>query len=404
MPVPRFTPVSTLDRRLSNIPLLGGGKARTMGTAPASELTAMGSPPTLTLTAAVEPAASTKKIAWNWPGYRSNMPMINNGSEQAVGQSPIYANETERAGPAGSSIRREFDFDGQYFSVRVSSQAGLKLRIWVNEIPSSSALILASTITGYTVGGQYLNVNFGSRAYRRLVFEYEDTANAAVWGSAWTDPRDSITPPSTPSPLVMWVGDSYGLGLEATYYSSAFSIQAARMLGWPNLWNQTSVASTGLVATHENYGNYKSRLAKDVLPYMPETNGLLVIQGSINDGPHANTVAQALAEYYAAFKAQRPKIPVVITSPLFAAEPTSEYLTIASILQERAETLGLPYLNMMEPETPTFTGTGKAGSPADNGNADYYRTSAGFHPNEQGHYYLAHQIATKLAIAAGQQL
>lgn len=386
--------VADSDPRV-NPSIAGSAKIRTMAAAAANLLTAMASPPTLALSASISPAGSTKTIAWNNGAYRDSGPVINNGSNQAIIQAALQSDGVTRASGWGQGWLREFGFDGQYLSIRLSQSATRFLRIWVDGVPHSATLVAQSSLIGYTgSGGIYLNIDFGSRAWRQIAVELEDSTSVVPYGSMTIDPRDTVTPPLAAGSLWMWVGDSYGQGTGATRYAYGFVYQMARMLGMPRFWQWTSQASTGLVKTSSPYGAYLTRIA-DVIAQNPAG---VVIQGSINDAGQAG-IGAALTTYISTLKAALPRCRVIVTSPLFVASPLASYTTVGTDMSTAAAALGVPYLDLLTPAY--FSGTGKQGSTTGDGNADYYRATDGTHPNDAGHYALARTIAPLLGAQMG---
>jgi lysophospholipase L1-like esterase len=394
--------------------LKGDERIRVMGQAAPGAQTPMATPPTITLAATVSPAASTKNIPSNNGAFNSNCPTnYNAGSGVTNPLGPLYANGTRHSSWGQGWVRR-FDFDGRYFSLRINQSATMKLRLWVNEQPSSADLVSQSTLTGYTgTGNIWMNVDLGSRSIdpRRIMIEIEDTATPTSWGSMEIDPRDTVTPPAIASPRLLWVGDSYGQGNGANLYSHAFNKTVAWKLGIIDMWNWCSLSSTGLVKTNGADGNYQSRSA-DVYAAAATTSpgcgAIVVIQASLNDAAYIGTgqIAAAFYQYVSGLRSAARQATIIATSVPYVATPNAAYITVSTEVQNAAINSRVPFIDLITPTAATtyYSGTGTTAAPTGDGNADYYRAADGVHPSDNGHLNLGHVFAQLLGPVIGQTL
>jgi lysophospholipase L1-like esterase len=286
--------------------------------------------------------------------------------------------------PPGASDylwRVEFDFDGSDFELIARCSATAKWRLWVDGQPHAAAPV------NYTItdnSAQFMKVSFGSRAYRKLVFEGEGNW---YFGGIQTLPVDTVSPPSTKrGPRLALVGDSYAVGSQGgNQRGLSYVPKMSRLLGCRDFTMTTAAGGTGLIAPG-TYAKYQDRLA-DVTAYAPD---IIIVQGTLNDGAQtAADVKAAAISYVNAARAALPNALIVLVGTLYAATPGATYTAHAQAIADAATDRGVPYINPIG----WFTGTGNNTAAAGNGNADYYRASDGAHPSPLGHDYIANRMA-----------
>lgn len=373
---------------------------------------AMASPPTIT---ASSTQVLTKFVAPDWSGYRISGAPQYQKSGLWVPRRSIDLSSTYDGWAGG--WRREFDFDGPKFEFQTTPRTDSRLVIWVDDQPHTLTPLQLSSLAGVTVNsGIWITVDFGSRARRRIMIDMIGTGPVAT-GGAWTNPdgpvsfgslvvanTDSVTPPSTAGPRIVWVGDSIaaGAGQDGSAQQDrrcAYTTQAAWRLGIADSFNHTSQPSTGLVQQSGGFGGYESRFGADVAPLAPD---ILVLQCSINDAvgwpAHQAALGPAFDSYVARVRDDLPGALLVAISPIIAGTPLSEQITVRDITKARASALGVPYIDCMDTTTPVFFGTGRVGSTTGDGNADYYReaSSVKTRPNPAGHAHLGAFVAREM--------
>lgn len=306
-------------------------------------------------------------------------------SKYILGYGPTTA--SARVFDQSQALTVAFDFDGQAFEIDTQyNAAGQTFRVWANEQVSPTH----STPT--TGGEKYIKVDFGSRAQRRIVIDFD---NAPYFAGVFIAGPDSVTAPSAKSTLKFAVvGDSYSYGLGTTLYAASYCAPLARTLGLVN-WRKYGVSGTGFVTTPGGGAqNYVGRI-NDVLSFQPD---LVFVQGSINDNNQsAGTVQTAATAYFAALKAGLPATTQIATSgPLRSTVPIASDLTIGTAIAAAAATHGIPYIDV--PNSGWITGSGNTAAPTGTGNADYYSSNSPVtHPSLAGHAYFGTQLGRELA-------
>jgi lysophospholipase L1-like esterase len=376
--------------------LRGSDRIKQMAVTPAHNPTVMSSPPTITQNTTVTAGLTATYTASHlrWSGPLATAPTVG-GSMQPRGSSTAAGVEHFNARAA----QMAFDFDGQKFDINLRAYTSLRYRIWVNEQPNTADLNLLPSGTG---ANAFLQVDLGSASRanpRRIVVEFEDTSNPPSVLAVRAAPTDLLSPPSIGAPRIIVVGDSYSRGEGGTTRQTfSYARSLSRMMGWADCWHtHTSYAGTGLVhANDASYGPYGARAQYDVYPYNPAA---AIIQGSVNDATHPGEVGPALTAYVTDLRDALPDAVVVVTSPLFVATPSAAHLTIAAEMEAAAATLGVPYVDCLDPAV--FTGTGAVGSTNGSGNADWARHSDFTHPTNDGAFALARHVAGRLSQLLG---
>lgn len=397
--------VATLDTvgkvTLSQLNRVGSPLIRTMVESPV-----MSSPPTLTASTTPDSDCTrTLRFASGntnyWSGFRvSGAPYVNDGSTTTA-RAKGATKGTPAANAWGGTQRIEFDLYTDKFQFTFQNTASAKFKIWVDGVPHSLTLQATSTVSGVSGSGtNHFTVNFGSDAFRRITLELASLpASASLTQGIRVRPTATVLPPSIPSPKFMVIGDSYGYGVGATDNSQAYTIRLSRLLGFGACWNYTCVPSTGVISTDapNDYGNYSSRFAADVIPYL--TSGdVLVYQGSINDsGLSAGAVQTQATTDLNTLKAALPGVSIIVVGPLYMQPATAGYTTVNNEMSAAAAAAGLPFVDGLRTALPIWTGTGSSGAPTGDGNADVNAiNSGGIHPTSIGAKLLGHYLAGQI--------
>lgn len=375
------TALETLDQRANFAAITAELDSQTDVKAMATA-SAMSSPPTISLSATTTLAGSSL-VAPSDTRFRIS------GAETFIS---TVAGKTFRlplspvgfgAPPFASEYpwRVEFDFDGSAFEFIGRCSATAKYRIWVDGQPHSVAPV-NYTLTDNTA--QFVKVNLGSRAYRRIVLEGEHNW---YFGGIQNLPTDTVMRPRMPrGPRLAVVGDSYAVSFSGgNTRMLGYVPTMARLLGVRDFTQSTAAGGTGLIAPG-SYAKYLDRLT-DVTAYAPE---IVIVQGTLNDGAYTATqVADAAQTYVGAVKSALPDALVVLVGTLYAAAPTATFAGHMAAMKAKAAAIGAPYID----PAAWFTGTGTNTAPTGDGNADYYRAVDTSHPTPAGQLYIGSRMA-----------
>jgi lysophospholipase L1-like esterase len=321
-------------------------------------------------------------VSWEYEGAD----MVASGS-YAIVKAPT--NNGSRVGNAAFSYQVIFNHDGQVIEIPVNSAVSALVRVWANEQASAY-----QTVTG----NNYLKIDFGSRANRRVIIESDVNL---YFGGIIREPTATIMPPTRSAPLKFAVvGDSYsvGLGINTSSNPSAqgYPFTLARMLGLTK-FRTYGQSGTGFMNPNVNVGTYRTRIG-DMLGYQPD---ILLLQASVNDKDASyttNQISTEIAAYIAQAKAGLPSSTIIIgltpitpTPALRAAIPNLAAATLAAY-----QAAGILYVDAYSQNW--IYGTGKVGATAGDGNSDFYQSSVfAVHPSLAGHQYMAWRMAGGIA-------
>lgn len=367
----------------------------------AATLTAMASPPTLSYNAGngTGPSGGTSQItgsAYIVPAdsrlhYYSGTPT----SVFTVYEvSPVvYGPHTSPAlGPSLGIGYMGFDFDGQAFEIAVFGSNQQSFRIWVDGVPHSTTPV---AVTPADFQHYLLKVDFGSRAYRNIVVEGAGNAFTNwYWGGLRALPADTITNPSVgaSSPSLIVFGDDYVTSVTGTNAAQGWAPLCGQMLGWGNTAS-LGVGGTGFTA--DASGGQQTYVARAVHELYDSTADIIVIQGSINDGPSAgmSTLDSAIGSLLDGVLSNT-SAQVFLTSIL--RKPTTTDVTVNAQLAAAAATRPVTYIDA----SGFIGGTGNSSSATGDGNADYYMQSSG-QLTQAGNYAMATFVSDQIAATLG---
>lgn len=376
--------------------LTGDSVIKAMGSKAPYSAPLISSLPTITQgttnTSTLTKQISYTSSAYLWPGF-----------VDTTGGAATPRGRSTNAGVKASSCEStqvSFDFDGQKFDFKLKASTGTKWRIWVDGLATSSTLVPIPSETNATA---IILVDLGSTSLgkpRQITVELESVSSPILFYGVNISPSDTLVFPRKPGPRVMVVGDSYGHGIGANFYAEGYARSLGRIMGWLDVWHSvTSCPSSGLVkAASVNNGAYITRINYDVIPFAPD---VVIIQSSINDYESVgqNLIGPALTNYINTLKAALPNVIIIVTSPFYPASSPAAYVQIRDETKAAAIAAGVPYLDVLA--RAVFGGTGRAGTPVGDGNADIYRGSDGTHPTKEGHWMAANQLAALLSPALG---
>lgn len=317
------------------------------------------------------------------------------GASVAYPRSPTNADGSV-PGPWQGSWRVEFDFDGLAFEFRTFAASNIFFRLWIDDVPHA---LTPQAFASITNASSWVKATFATRRYRRIAIEQEG-AGASRFNGLRVAVGDTVLYPQTPSPRVVWIGDSYAYNGGAVWKCFQFPTIMSYLLGWADTFNYTAIPSTGLVQPNAPAGNYMSRFAPDVATLAPD---IVFIQGSINDATTwPGNQASVAPNFQALIRACKalPKPPKIITtSPLYCkALDNNNVSTVRDLMAPIAALENVPFIDLLDG---TFSGTGWTGSPTDNGNGQYYAggadTTDKTHPSPAGQAFLAQILAGRVA-------
>jgi lysophospholipase L1-like esterase len=298
------------------------------------------------------------------------------------------------------NVRALWNTDADQFEIfvsptSVSPNAGF--RLWVD-----GQLVSAAPVTaGFTSGGAFYRilVNFGSRGLHRIVFEGIGLRFLGTWQLA----TSTVWPSPIPlGPKCMVIGDSFTEGVGATWWWDSWAMTVGRRLGW-NVY-PSGLGGTGYLATSGGTrATYRSRLASDVINQGPD---IVIVSGGVNDWSVA-TPSQEQAEaglLFAAIKAGLPFAKLIVVGNFNSGGVTAVGNPSSFRDAQKAAAAGVADLFVDPIIYPGaagswFTGTGRVGAVAGNGNSDFFTSADGVHPTQSGHDYLGDRVATAIAAA-----
>lgn len=299
----------------------------------------------------------------------------------------------------------EFGTDAQIFQVRmkyISTATRYRLSIDGRKVTD-----LMQPSNGITPGsGHLITFDLGSTAPRHIRFDF----TTFPFGGVYVPPTAQIWSAPLRGRRAAVLGDSISDGSSANTGGSAgtWVDRYARLMGYHDMWRQGR-GGTGYI-TPGSFAVFRDRVAGDVTPW--EFNEL-IIWGGFNDSTGSQPeIATAADLLYETVQSALPSCEVIVAgcwSP--TGTPSTGQANTNATLRAAALAAGLPFIDVQSGEVldatgavvasqgKWITGTGNAGSPAGNGNADVYISSDGIHPNDAGHVYLSRRMhAARVAL------
>ncbi|MQA98636.1 MAG: SGNH/GDSL hydrolase family protein [Streptosporangiales bacterium] len=203
-------------------------------------------------------------------------------------------------------------------------------------------------------------------------------------------PQEQAEPPKSQerrTPVVMFLGDSYSVGVKPVTASTSYAAETARILRWQVIIG--GEGGTGLVSPGR-HGNTFSLLFDEHLSWRP-TPDMVIISGGHNDFPYPpSLVGMATRQLIQKVAARWPTVKIVLIGPIWGGDPIPEMLPIRDAMQAVAQELRVPFVDPLAEQW--FTGK-KA---KNTGNASRFILKDGVHPTELGHRYMADRLASDL--------
>jgi lysophospholipase L1-like esterase len=296
--------------------------------------------------------------------------------------------------------------------------------------PASLRRTLAAGLPGEPLNAfnAWLRIDLGARARRRLALYGRSTQGPCALAFA---PGDRVAPlDRSAEPALAVLADSYGGAPSPNWGVSGPFWEAAALLGIPHLdldaLGGTGYAPNNANADTRNPGNAFPARVASVARGRPD---LVIVAGGINDNnafaapPLYGSAEQARAGFeaavtatFAALRAALPQAVLAATGPWAPRQqvpPDPVALSKAQTIRSALAADRGPWVFMDnlrgtwnassgaqgDSGGPWQTGTGRAGAPAGDGNADLYLDRDGVHPNAAGSAYLGARIAADLRAA-----
>lgn len=196
------------------------------------------------------------------------------------------------------------------------------------------------------------------------------------------EPQPSPTE-ATPTPVSLWLGDSYTGGAGAPSQEAAESCGTATLMGWS--CSLDAQGGTGFLAdgraNDESYSPLPDRLS-DTVARIPEADVVIVDAGR-NDGTTMETSAEVISAYFTRVRDAYPDATIVIVVPYFM-DGTGRSDWYAQFASDEAESLEPAVVidpiaeGWISEETADLT------------------IADGVHPNAEGHRLIAENLARRL--------
>ena len=280
----------------------------------------------------------------------------------------------------------EFFHFGRYVDLQILGQ-GAPAQVYIND---EATVADVADIQPPADGNFYrIVIDFGSIGFRKIGFR---TGN--WFFGATVSITDTLTATSKAGVgRMVAIGDSFteGTGAEVEYLGFPGLLRIPLGL---DIWISGSGGTGYLNEGPFGRVNFRGRIEEDCLQYNPD---YVMIAGGINDGsyPVADIVAEAEL-LYDQILAALPGVTLIVISPFWPHGPPPSNITdLAAALKDPVESRGGIYIDFIAP--PLVTGTGNAGAPTGDGNADYITSADNTHPTPLGHEVYASCIYQKLA-------
>lgn len=323
----------------------------------------------------------SRLLGWNRPEF-----IYAGAVEQAGGVYPDYLFGTNRAvsyaaaQSSGSFLSIDFVTDAIEFEIL---QKGLgynsRMRVVVDgrlasatptQLPADGALYLT-------------HVRFANKAVRHIRL----LGTSPYFGGIRLGPADAVSRPAAGTRLrTLFFGDSITESAAGQDAAASYAPRSAELLGWADAW-VSGVGFTGYLAAPSPKLTLRQRFAADVKRFTP---AVLVVAAGVNDTTFTDGAVQAEAALlFDQIQADLPDTLVFVMGPLATTNRVRPGINSAlkAAVGSRSNFYWVPNV-----DEAWLTGTGNAGSPAGNGNADIYISADVTHPTPAGIEYLAGKL------------
>lgn len=250
------------------------------------------------------------------------------------------------------------------------------------------------------------------RKIRKVEVELQmsSSSNPQTFGRVYVQRTATIWPPSREEigPRVIILGDSTTLGKNATFYADGWARVLGDYMGIDDLWIGGFSGGGYLVGGNSDGGPNALERITDVTAWSPDL--VIVANGSNEQGLDGTTVRAGLINstntrvqaqaVFSAIRTALPTVPVLVLGPWrngSAAERARNPEYDAAIATGVAN-MNDPLLSYAT-QIGLFSGSGRVGATAGDGNSDLYISSDGTHSTDAGHNYIARFMEPR-AIAA----
>jgi len=189
----------------------------------------------------------------------------------------------------------------------------------------------------------------------------------------------------------------FGLG-------NGYGSQLMQMYQNLDVWSSGS-GGTGYAVSTSTRPNFVGRVTPDVITNRPD---YVLIMGGFNDGADhypggtdyvgaSNILYTAASQVYSMIQTNLPRCKLIVCNMYSPRSPLNivQQWSLGAITNACAAQGVTNIIDMVS--DPWFTGTGDAGNPTGDGNADVYISGDHVHPSVAGQNYLARRIAENLA-------
>lgn len=365
----------------------------------------MASPPTVTKNGATKPVGQSN----NYTYYAKPGAFRVLGGEPIATSSGIRVKSSQISvstggnltwGQQATSSRIEFMADAQIITLFLGYTTSL-YRVLVDDQYMDTTGFQTLTTTGN--GAEYITLDFGSRAVRKIAVELQA---ACGFVSAHVGPTESIYQTGGDILTLAAITDSYGLS-SPTAIGDAFVQQMADRLGFRNTVVSAS-GGTGWATDETTFYNFKTRIANGDLLLGGQAHACLFM-GSYNDRDATPSVitANVLAGLVSA-RAQCPNVPFFVLGAFPGASGPSAGILAAEAATQAGVSAFADNMTVFIPLSaaaigPLISGTGTVSAPTGTGNSDLYTVADLVHPNTAGHAF-AGGWADKAVRAAVQSI
>lgn len=243
---------------------------------------------------------------------------------------------------------------------------------------------LAFSDTGLAGGATLTRIfsSQSSRRMRRIVLE----TYLAEFGGITLNKADTIYPAIPAGQRILFIGDSLTQGVGANYSPFSYAAQAAQRLGYqdPDVYG---ILGSGYIVT----GGVSTFIQR--LPGVTYTPELIITAGGRNDvGQTPTAITAAVTAYLAATKAKWPNTPHIVLSPWYSAD--ADVTTVGTAVKAACVAASVPYVDLLAAKI--IVGTGTAGLPTGDGNADWVMSSDRIHWTLLGHELVSEAVAAAI--------
>ena len=287
--------------------------------------------------------------------------------------------------------RVEFDSDASLIRLfSIGTQAKYRARV-------DGEFVSLEALQGPVADGHFYWLRITSADSRMRHYEF-DMFGQAFGGVSVENPYTVARSSRALGPRCIVLGDSYTEGL------TCYAQRLGDIMGWET-WSSGSGGTGYINSGPTGSGRFKfiDRVHSDVIAYNPD---IVVVAGGLNDpiaDDQGNSIGACAGELYDCLLTNLPKAKVVVVGSWWPSGWPIQLICDRQVqLKAAAESRGLLFIdpilttNINVGNAGWITGTGNAGNPKGDGNADVYISSDGTHPTDLGHQYLAVKLAEKL--------